>query len=1584
MTSRLVRFRQFLPLFFLLLVPPAPAALAQTGGVGASPRTANAGQSSFRVDRGPIDHLGRGSHEDLLVDLGAGGSVSVFSGNLLFQARSLVRGDAVPDSQMALTYNHLDAEGSPSLAVGWSYDLGRRWVSGAWGDRVLIDADGFQDSFLSGSPPTRRELLKLADDLVREWRRRTPLADRRASGGESTFRQMISSDPLFFGEMRLRYLGPPKQPAQAIYRSQRRGTRSLQLDQSLGLVVLSRHDGGRELYSKQGQLQQVEAAHGPAVKLVREGRHLASVEVGGVSQYYLDHDSYGRMTRIRSTDGSSAELQYADRYLHRIKLPEGSVEMSYDNQGRLVRVEAPDGTVEVSYDERSGRVATASGPLGDLKLGDLAKQGDRLEVAVSGSASGSWTCSWSESRRERRLSSAAGSYLSRYEPDRPLPIEMSSPRGRMFFEWSEDGRLLSVRRGAEQVRWQRSDGGLLGAVQDIGGSEVQMVRGEGGALIGWLDPAGRRTRLSLDAFLLPEKIEAARGALVQVRRSRGGLLRQVEAAGHGSLTLRRDSRGMVRTLNSSGGSSATLQRDHLGRVTDFESSGGLKLELSYGVDGRLVQFSDGYSSSSLGYRSDGNLVRWNGAWGPVSIERDDEGRVAGLSRGGRSRWTLRRGSSAQILGAVLADGVERELKFDGDGVPSSWQHSGGGRVELQRDEQGRVAAWTDELLGDAALSLDRWGRVSEVQRGSGLWQLARDASGRATSMRDPVGAESRFTLDASGRVQVLAAPEQLTWRLKYDGLGRLTELRDGNLIWTLRYGPSGLPEIFADSRGHELRVEWDSAGRWRSVLDGATEVLQAAYGALGPTRVGEFRRSYGEYGQLLSWGEGHSKRRWRLERGAAGMVSAVVLEDLQAGSRVTELANRQLVRDGSGRILRIGAWSLDWQVGGLAKVSDQDSGAVLAQAERDSIGRVKRFSNGSGHSALILRDALGDVRELNLRQPDGKGLSWRLVRDSSARVVGVTQPGQAAWRILRDPLGRVRRWQLEGVAEPFLVEFLPLDGTFSGSDRTLAASLGIEEADRGSSSKAPGSRRVRVELPGALEVLRFDEVRGSRGTLQAVTDVWETTLGSWEPDSAGGDDPIGVQLDSDSVSSHAADLIWGEAPLVLEGQPLFPSVDGSGAGLSGAGQLRLHSGDGVTISWLGSGATLDGFQVPIRDGEPVSPAGWGSPELLWERGVATGGETHGNLRGSAQGVRHWWRLLDFPTQGLARLPDGVAAASRAWRRPRQELFARAALLPAGQPVAGPGAGLPPVPGSSRLVPGPADSLLVSPLVALVLSGDLPPQAAEHEAWLPMPAEAWSLEVPGAAVLQSLAERRAWPSVPAAWQRGELSGASAHLAGFVTAEGRRRAAAPAYELRPAVSGLPAGVADVLPGRTAPSPLGSASLPVHGRAGAVESLSDDPFSPGAGLRAQVESDSLLLFLRSVASAPPLPQLVLAPDQSAESWNIDLPSGLRLVVDRRGRLLSVDALGRLHQAWGARAVATLGDSLLSRGNASAFVDETREPSWLPSSAGLPEARWGIVGGRAYLALDARLIPTSLRAAIGSIPYATLDAESESSPGD
>ena len=134
------------PLPLLLLLALAPPASGQVE-ISEDERTGSLDLATRDLlDPDPIEHLGWGTLEDVFVDLGGGAAVSTLSGNLVMRIEPIARPDLPAPARMAFTYNHMRPEGAPDVAPGWTYTWARSWVPGAWGDRVLVDADGFRNS----------------------------------------------------------------------------------------------------------------------------------------------------------------------------------------------------------------------------------------------------------------------------------------------------------------------------------------------------------------------------------------------------------------------------------------------------------------------------------------------------------------------------------------------------------------------------------------------------------------------------------------------------------------------------------------------------------------------------------------------------------------------------------------------------------------------------------------------------------------------------------------------------------------------------------------------------------------------------------------------------------------------------------------------------------------------------------------------------------------------------------------------------------------------------------------------------------------------------------------------------------------------------------------------------------------------------------------------------------------------------------------------------------------------------------------------------------------------------------------------
>jgi hypothetical protein len=524
----------------------------------------------------------------------------------------------------------------------------------------------------------------------------------------------------------------------------------------------------------------------------------------------------------------------------------------------------------------------------------------------------------------------------------------------------------------------------------------------------------------------------------------------------------------------------------------------------------------------------------------------------------------------------------------------------------------------------------------------------------------------------------------------------------------------------------------------------------------------------------------------------------------------------------------------------------------------------------------------------------------------------------------------------------------------------MADALGVTTDDVEVELRPSGSRRLALGMIDGADLLVLEELRGETGGLAGVEGEWGSTAEPvldqsplqrpQGPLPSAVADPIGEALEAPSLA-----LGWAGATLLsADGGAFLPAPDGRGAGVSATGWIRVAADDGGTLTWMGPGGALNGLRLPTPFGTWTTPAGWirypAPPHVLDPPTAGRPAEPHGP--GDVRAAALWWDARGVGADSLARLPLGLLGPDpRAWLAPRGATFAVSSRVPETEPAhAGTGAAVPAVPGARRLLPEVPGVSRTPPLTALVLSGDLPPDADHHRAFVALPAPAWTIEVPGAAILRDVARRRTSPTLPPGWRPEALAGLAPGLDGFLTADGARAAARVGWAPRPAIEGLPKGTSAVVPGLCASLPGAFGSLPVDARCTALEGLSDHPLVPGELRRRGVEDDALLLALPRLEARGPAPLGGwLDPLTTAEAWVLESPAGTRAALDGRGRLLSSGLGSRLRRASGRRAVAFAGELLLSAGAGGGPADpsELGVPPYLPQAGDVPETRWGLAPG-------------------------------------
>jgi hypothetical protein len=330
------------------------------------------------------------------------------------------------------------------------------------------------------------------------------------------------------------------------------------------------------------------------------------------------------------------------------------------------------------------------------------------------------------------------------------------------------------------------------------------------------------------------------------------------------------------------------------------------------------------------------------------------------------------------------------------------------------------------------------------------------------------------------------------------------------------------------------------------------------------------------------------------------------------------------------------------------------------------------------------------------------------------------------------------------------------------------------------------------------------------------------------------------------------------------------------------------------------------------------------------------------------------------------MPEGIPESVRAWAH-AGDRFADEALVARDVGRGDAGALLSPLPAASTLLPGPPNVRRLGMADLLVLAGDLPGDVLLGAEVVGAGPEAWQVELPGASALASVRQRLDAPAVPPGWGDDHIAEVAPWVFGVLTRRGATLEASRRWEVRPAIDGLPAGTPALLPGAGAPGDSDGEALGSTERAGrgtALDALADDPLGIGEIALGRARATSTLLALRALARDGGTGLAGFLPDPAgSESWLLELPSGVRLVVDGRGRLLSLDSGGRLHAAFARATAALMARALLADAVPDSGPGSMEDPSdsspwippFMPERGGVVEARWGLAPGTPELPMDA-----------------------------
>ncbi len=555
------------------------------------------------------------------------------------------------------------------------------------------------------------------------------------------------------------------------------------------------------------------------------GRSTARVDLSGrvsalddgLTSSSFDFDVWGRCLAQRRPDGTAAGATY-DRCGRRVAIEDpmgGVTRLEYTAAGRLRRAIAPSGRAEAFEYDSCGRLAARVDGAG--RRWEYRYDADGAVVELIAPDGENERFRYDDAGRV--IERHAGRALTTYAYDAAGRVVELFDRvaGRRRFSYDAVGRLVAaIDANGGTTRYAYDARGRLVEVVDPLGGRVAREYDPLGRLVAGTDPLGRTTRLTYD--------------------DAGRLTERVDGSGR-RLRWTYDASGRVRTYGADGQPPITIERDELGRPLRIDEPGAPSNRLSWDRAGRLVERSRGELSLRWRYDEDGRRVGIGFPDGTETVyAHDDGGRLSALAHPALGRIDLQRDDAGRLTGAHGA-GLRARWDYE-DGELARYELDAGGRrrsARLTRDEFGRVTA--AELDGSAiAYAYDDGGQLVSA----GSRRFTYDANGRLTH-----DGEAGYEYDDAGQLRLTVHSSGETTRLTYDGAGRRVREERGPRVRTFEWDAfgrlSGVDErtVTVDALGELAAVDgapllWDTADPLSplSWLDGAAVVGHGAPWAL--------------------------------------------------------------------------------------------------------------------------------------------------------------------------------------------------------------------------------------------------------------------------------------------------------------------------------------------------------------------------------------------------------------------------------------------------------------------------------------------------------------------------------------------------------------------------------------------------------------------------------------------------------------------------------------------------------------------------------------------------------------------------------
>lgn len=599
---------------------------------------------------------------------------------------------------------------------------------------------------------------------------------------------------------------------------------------------------------------------------------------------WIHYDSAGRISAYGDRNGVTVWLQHDDA---------GKLRHVLDHFGRVVLTYTWNGDQLTQITDNPALVPGNTAAARSVRYGyEAASAGRALLTQVTDVLGHPSTYTYAGARLATLTDAEGRQRKIDYGPTGRVAsvIEADGATTTYVYDYDKPRKEFYVRTAGPQTaagalieeRWYNSDGQVLRldvnghtqmsavidaatrttARKDASGNTTRTVKDEFGNIVKTTYPDGSQTSARYPArFDRPVEETDELGVITRYSYdARGNLLQKTEAAGLPEQRITDygiDAHGQIQSVTRQGGDvtlpdntvlsvSAVTQRytyDELGNVTVAIDGEGHATQLKRDLMGNIVERTDPLGKIwSTRFDARGRLLADTDPLGhstTYSYNKIGERIEMRDAAGHATRYQF--DARGRQIAATDALGHTRRREYDAAGRPIVQIDEAGQPLQtLAYDAQGRVSQITDgngntTVFGYGA---DGEGHPQRIDYPTFQREFGYDLRGRTTTTRDRLDAATVYTteqiLDAGGKPLQSIDRNGNSTHMRYDGLGRLKEVRDAaGGITRYSYDPHDNLIALTDANGGTTRYSYDRTHRRSAETRPLGHVQRYTYDAAG-------------------------------------------------------------------------------------------------------------------------------------------------------------------------------------------------------------------------------------------------------------------------------------------------------------------------------------------------------------------------------------------------------------------------------------------------------------------------------------------------------------------------------------------------------------------------------------------------------------------------------------------------------------------------------------------------------------------------------------------------------------------------------